>query len=383
MRNTAPASQRGFVLVAALWVLAALVVLAAYIDAVATAEVERATRAKAALQRGMDRRSLENTLLYMLATGRMNHRALVLEEQQRFADALIEGEIFTIEGDGELLLTGATYASFNGMRFAIQDEGGLVSVNAPHYPPFAATLAQLGVPRPAIVTLAARVADYIDIDQRLSLNGAEAFEYQRQNMAQPPNWPMVSPLELKRVLGVETLVSGEQWRRLRPLLTARPPPGYNFNTMHPQVLAGVLGNEEALPVLEARAEAPISGLIQLARLTGRQLDINATQLLSLPSRFLRISTWHADQEKRGGVRHVLGIELMPYGLEAPWQKDYRYTAPAMEDDAGTLSPQRAPLASERRARGSASHEQSPQRGSASGNSTLGETPLEAPTRLLQ
>lgn len=344
MNGRAPAGQRGFVLVAALWILAALVVLAAYIDAVATAEVERTTRAKTALQRDMDRRSLENTLLYMLATGRMNHRALVLEERQRFADALIEGEILRIKGDGEILLTGATYASFNGMRFAIQDEGGLLSVNAPRYAPFAATLAELGVPRPAIVTLAARVADYIDTDQRLSLNGAEAFEYQRRGMAQPPNWRMVSPLELKRVLGVEELVSEDQWRRLRPLLTVRPPPGYNFNTMHPLVLAGVLGGEEdTLPtVLEARATAPIIGLNQLATLTGRQLDINASQLLSLPSRFLRISTWHEGQEERGGVRHVLGVELMPYGQEAPWQKDYRYTTPAADEASVRQRPLEAP-----------------------------------------
>ena len=321
--------QSGFVLVAALWVLAALVVLAAYIDAVATAEVRRATLAKQSLERELARRSLENTLLYLLATNRMNHRALVLEEQQRFAGGLPEGALFGVEGDGELLLTGATYAAANGMRFAIQDESGLVSVNLPRSPLFSAALERVGLPPPAVVATVARVADYIDLDHRLTLNGAEAFDYQWRNLPPPPNWEMVSPLELKHVLGVETLVADEQWRRLRPLLTARVPAGYNLNTMQPQVLGGLLDFDAAAlaPLLEARAQSPLLGPEQVARLTGRPLPINPTQLTTLPSNFLRISIWHASEEANGqddGMRHVLGVEITPFGQEVPWQKDYRY-----------------------------------------------------------
>ena len=339
-------SQSGFVLVAALWVLAALVVLAAYIDAVATAEVQRATLAKRSLERDLARRSLENTLLYLLATSRTNHRALVLEEQQRFAGGLAEGALFDVEGDGELLLTGAAYAAANGMRFAIQDESGLVSVNRPRSPLFAATLERVGLPRPAVVATVARVTDYIDLDHRLTLNGAEAFDYQWRDLPPPPNWQMVSPLELKRVLGVETLVADEQWRRLRPLLTARVPAGYNLNTMQPQVLSGLFGFDTVAlePLLEARAQKPLVGTEQIARLTGRPLAINPAQLITLPSNFLRISIWHASEEANGqddGLRHVLGVEITPYGQEVPWQKDYRYQEPSAE--GGGLSPRMGAL----------------------------------------
>ena len=331
--------QSGFVLVAALWVLAALVVLAAYIDAVANAEVRRATLAKQSLERELARRSLENTLLYLLATNRMNHRALVLEEQQRFAGGLAEGALFGVEGDGELLLTGATYAAANGLRFAIQDESGLVSVNLPRSPLFAATLERIGLPRPAVVATVARVADYIDLDHRLTLNGAEAFDYQWRDLPPPPNWEMVSPSELKRVLGVEALVADEQWRRLRPLLTARLPIGYNLNTMQPQVLAGLLDFDAAAlePLLEARAQKPLLGPEQVVGLTGRPLAVNPTQLTTLPSNFLRISIWHASEEANGqddGLRHVLGVEITPFGQEVPWQKDYRYQEPSAGEREG-------------------------------------------------
>ena len=336
-------AQSGFVLVAALWVLAALVVLAAYIDTVATAEVQRATLAKQSLERDLARRSLENTLLYLLATNRMNHRALVLEEQQRFASGLAEGALFGVEGDGELLLTGATYAAANGLRFAIQDESGLVSVNRPRSPLFAAALERVGLRPPAVVATVARVADYIDLDHRLTLNGAEAFDYRRRNLPPPPNWEMVSPLELRRVLGVDTLVADEQWRRLRPMLTARVPPGYNLNTMQPQVLSGLLDFDDAAlePLLEARTQTPLIGINQVARLTGRQLNIDPTQLTTLPSNFLRISIWHESEEANGradGQRHVLGVQITPYGQEVPWQKDYRYQEPAAGGARGGVAP---------------------------------------------
>ena len=337
-------TQSGFVLVAALWVLAALVVLAAYIDTVATAEVQRATLAKQSLERELARRSLENTLLYLLATNRMNHRALVLEEQQRFASGLAEGALLGVEGDGELLLTGATYAAANGLRFAIQDESGLVSVNRPRSPLFAAALERVGLRPPAVVATVARVADYIDLDHRLTLNGAEAFDYRRRNLPPPPNWEMVSPLELRRVLDVDTLVADEQWRRLRPMLTARVPPGYNLNTMQPQVLSGLLDFDDAAalePLLEARAQTPLIGVNQVARLTGRQLNINPSQLTTLPSNFLRISIWHESEEANGraaGLRHVLGVQITPFGQEVPWQKDYRYQEPSAWGSARGLAP---------------------------------------------
>ena len=380
-------AQSGFVLVAALWVLAALVVLAAYIDTVATAEVQRATLAKQSLERDLARRSLENTLLYLLATNRMNHRALVLEEQQRFASGLAEGALFGVEGDGELLLTGATYAAANGLRFAIQDESGLVSVNRPRSPLFAAALERVGLRPPAVVATVARVADYIDLDHRLTLNGAEAFDYRRRNLPPPPNWEMVSPLELRRVLDVDTLVADEQWRRLRPMLTARVPPGYNLNTMQPQVLSGLLDFDDAAlePLLEARAQTPLIGVNQVARLTGRQLNLNPTQLTTLPSNFLRISIWHESDDANGqddGLRHVLGVQITPYGQEVPWQKDYRYQEPAAGGARGGVAP---PLGepSAGATRNRAMREGTPPNRDSIDDASPHEGPLVPATRLLQ
>lgn len=317
-------------LVATLWTLAALVILAAYVSDVADAETERTIRAKQALQRELERRSLENTLIYLLATTRMNHNAVLLEPQQRFADYLAQGQVLPRSAEDELLLTGAAYAVGDHLFFSLQDESGLASVNAPRFPLFAAALAHIGLSPKDIATVVPRAADYIDADWRLSLGGAEAFDYQHQNLPPPPNWYMESPLEIKKVLGVDALLSDEQWRRLRPLLTARPALGYNANTMRPELLAGLLGLDEAAlaPLLEARAEGPVRGRTQIAMLTGKHIDIASSEMLGMPSRFLRIATWDASR----GPRHIVGIELTPFDKDVPWRKNYRYVEPFSDDD---------------------------------------------------
>lgn len=325
----------GFMLVATLWMLAALVVLAAYVSEMADAETERTIRAKEALQRELDRRSLENTLLYLLATSRMNHNSAVLESRQRFADLLADDEFLPSRGEGELLLTGVPYAAGNGLFFSIQDESGLASVNAPRFPLLAAALAHVGASPDVVATLTSRVTDYIDRDERLTLNGAEAFDYRNRDLPPPPNWYMDSPLELKNVLGVQELLSDEQWRRLRPLVTVRRALGYNANTMRPELLAGLFGLDEdaVAPLLEARLQGPIRGRVQLGMLTGKHIDIDSADLRGVPSSFLRLATWSADR----GSRHVVGIELTPYGRQAPWRKNYRYLEPVSDDyrtDAG-------------------------------------------------
>ena len=343
---------RGFVLIATLWTLAAMAVLAAYIDGVASADIERAVATKAALERELARRTTEATLGYLLSTGRMNHLGLMLEPEQSFSD--VEGNRGPDRSVGVIGVLGQTYAGVGGMRFSIQDENGLVSVNFPRSPQFAAALSFVGVASADIDRIVPRVEDYIDIDDDLSLSGAERFDYDKAvspaqagaaspqghsrntftrlgfvatsnlRFPNPSNWSMITPFELRRVIGIDDLIAPEQWRRLLPMLTMRQTTGYNFNAMRPDVLAAVLGLDEgaAKGILAERAERSVASLNRIAMLTGIHLDIDPMGLQVLPSRFLRISIWH----NADGLRSLVGMALTPFG-DAPWRIDYRYTEP--------------------------------------------------------
>ena len=328
-RQRRPRSAPGFVLVAMLWALAALALLASYVDGVVAAEVERARLARDALQQELDLRATEATLLFLLATEQQNHRAVVLTAGE-------EAAAWERVPACELGVAGEAYAGVGSAAFAVQDEGGLVSVNLPGEPVLAELLRRKGVPQREAARIVARLADYVDVDEALSLGGAERFDYQRRGLPPPLNHHLPAPLGLRRVLGVDDALDAAQWRKLLPVLTARLPLGYNFNTMRPEAMAALLGVEE--PALErlltARAERSIASLGEVAALTGVWPDLDPTLVARVPSSSLRLGLWAPG----AGSRTVVGITLTPGGQFAPWRKEYRYSEPMAERPAGLAAP---------------------------------------------
>ena len=320
---------QGFILVATLWILAALAVLAAYINAVAEANVAQALGIKRAIDEDLALRSTEATLLYLLATNRMNHRGLLLEAEQRFAE-LSPDDLPPI-GDGEFWMNGTAYQGLGGVYLAAQDEYGLVSINQPEAPPFPALLRWFGVGLADRSRLVGRIKDYVDADQDLSLGGAERWAYQRTGQMPPANWIMATPVEIKRVLGMDQLLSAPQQRAMLPLLTSRPLAGYNFNTMPLDVAGAILevNRKAAQAIVDQRLEAPVWRSLQLRELTGSAVDIRDDQILRLPSSFVRLALWRPG---RGG-RWLVGLEMTPYGETVPWRRDYQYWEPFAGHDS--------------------------------------------------
>lgn len=323
--------RRGFILAATLWGLVALAALAAYMDQATDAHVDNARRAKLLLQAEIDRRSTEATVLYLLATNRVNFRGLVLAREQEFVDP--DAPIPLDFGDGELRFGGQPYAGLGGVVFSLQDESGLVSVNTPDDPALHLVLRYLGASDDAVARLIPRLRDYVDRDHDLGLDGAERYDYQRIGRPPPTNWFLASPNELNRVLGADQLLPPAAWRRLRAMSTPRLVAGRNFNTMPVEVVAALLGGIrlDALgPFLEARAAAPIASLDQIGDLTGQHPLLGADALVPLPTPFVRLLTWWPE----GGRRTVLGITLSPAAETAPWRREYGYSEP-VHTDTGT------------------------------------------------
>ena len=404
-------------LIATLWTLAAMAVLAAYIDSVASGDMERAAAVEVSLERELTRRSTEATVAYLLSTGRMNYRGLMLEPEQSFSDG--DGNRGPDRSVGVIAVSGETYAGPGGARFSIQDENGLVSVNFPRSDNFAAALSYVGLSSADIDRIVPRVDDYVDMDDDLSLSGAERFDYDRSTPAlagraatsyqtdaprrardstrsgdrasgtqgpgttgadgrpdlslrlpNPSNWTMATPLELKRVLGVGDLIDRDQWRRLLPMLTTRQASGYSFNTMRPDVLAVVLELDRSAVgnILAERAERSVASLNRIAMLTGIHVDVDPMDVRASPSRFLRISIWH----NATGLRSIAGMALTPFG-DAPWRIDYRYTEPT--------APRQAPAPTQARAEPTGANRDPTEPAIANDSSDTGV--LQAATPLLQ
>ncbi|MCY3814655.1 MAG: type II secretion system protein GspK [Gammaproteobacteria bacterium] len=312
-------------MVATLWVLAGLTVLAGYIHSVTTTSVERATVARVGLQRELDRRNTETTLIYLLATNRKSHRALILQPEQSF------GEFDLPSADApEVALAGETYAGLGDVLFAIQDESGLVPVNSPVYPMLRAALETVGVSRANATRLISRAKDYVDTDDLPTLNGGERYEYSRRGLPPPPNWLMATPMELEQVQGFSDLVTRDQWQRLRGMLTMRQATSPNFNTMPADIVRAVLDDQAAADILALRASGSVVRTLPYGGFADVMDDI---ELRMRVSDRLRIATWSP-----GTAQRVVGIQLTAYTDGSAWRKDYSYTAPRHQDPTG--SPER-------------------------------------------
>lgn len=321
----AVAGHRGFILVATLWALAGLTLLAGYVTTVVASDRARAELTRQSLQDELDARGTTATLLYLLATSRMDHLGAVLEREQRLVK-LEEGARWPA-GDGVLEVGGRAYMGLGRTYFSVQDETAFASVNRPD-PMLVAAFKHVGIADRQIDWLMPRIVDYIDPDQTMMLDGAERYDYERRGLPAPANWFMASPVELKKVLGVGDALTAEQWRALRRVVTARLKHNYNVNTMPPEALAVLLGGDEdaVRRVLAARAEAPVNVRAVVAG-TGRAVPLPEDALM-LPSRIFRLAVWHPGD----GMRTLLGITLTPGAMQGPWRKEYSYSEP-VDDDA--------------------------------------------------
>ena len=318
----------GFILAATLWALAALTVLAGYISSVADADVARAQAQRQSLQDELDARGTENTLIYLLSSTRRNHRGMIVEQEQRFSEP--GGAVLRHPGDGTVPMSGEPHKGLGRVLFSLQDERGLFGINSPGQPFLGMALEHVGVRGLDAQRLMPLIADYIDIDNEITMGGAERYDYARARRVPPPNWFMAGTPELKRVLGFDGMISADQWRRLRPLLAPRVQIGYNLNTMSPAAVAALVGSEEAAQLLlEEREERVIRTLEDVADLTGRILRLDPDEMLVFPSPNTRVAVWTAGSNRRS----VLGLRLTAGSITTPWRKEYRYSEP-FEDQTG-------------------------------------------------
>lgn len=315
---------RGFVLVATVWVLAALVLLADYVSGVVAADRERARLALAALRDDLDARGTEATLLYLLATKPSNHRGLLLEPltAPALSSSVAPG---TTGSDATITFAGEPYHGIGRVRFSLQDEAGLAAVNKPGGL-YQVALRHAGVAQADIALLLPRLRDYMDRDETLLVGGAERADYAAAGLPPPANWFLVSPLEVQKVLGARTIVPAEAWSFLRRNTTSAFTVGVNFNTMPLAMLTAFLGGDEAAArrVAQHRERHVLADVHAVREVAGHDLSAYGDLAGVTVASRLRLALW----PEGGRQRTIVGVALTPNAINVPWRKEYRYFEPA-------------------------------------------------------
>lgn len=192
--------QRGLALVAVLWVVAILALIAAVFM--------RETRTEIALTRNLE----EDAQAEALAEAGVNRAILVLLGLDMGFDPTlpwrVDGTPFALEYGG------------GTMQVSIQDEGGKIDLNRAGDAVLQGLFISVGVAPEAAQHLADAIADFRDADDLGHVNGAEDTDYARAGLPyDAKDAPFAATEELLEVLGM----TPEIYARVAPSITVYSP----------------------------------------------------------------------------------------------------------------------------------------------------------------
>lgn len=298
-------SQKGFVLVATIWVTLILLVLAGLFSSYAYTRFDAAVLSKERVQEAVDRFSTEQTLLYLFATGIANRDGL--------SAYLDQSEFIPLDSKAN--------RGFGKVIFDVIDIGGLIglnSLNNYHLEQFLAAHESDPLIRNALLQ---SLYDYIDINESPRLNGGEAAAYRVSGLNPPPNNYLKSPQELKKVLKWSSWLEDHPEFDLN-LLSTNWRSRLNLNTAPDSVLRRALPlraiDRELL--ISARQGQPFKDFAQIQKLLNMRGELDEDVYTLLPMSRIRIRIFSENNARVS----TINASITPLSLTAPWVIDSRY-----------------------------------------------------------
>lgn len=294
-----PGQSRGFVLVATLWILAAITIGAAYFAERVDQSRALAQQTRSIADASVELASTRAEILFRLATTEFSIYGLGLKPEQAIA------------------LDDRPYRGTGEDTVSLQDYHGLLNLNFVDKEALFHLLGQFGVPPEKRDPMLDTLLDYIDTDDLRRLNGAEKREYEAQGLAPPANDWLVAPGQLQGILGWREQTRLWRGSRFAQFVTTGLVPGLNLNTAPLEVLASLPGNTgaSATLILQSRRLAPCRSAVQFARLTGNPALDNYT---CFPGVSMRVT----QRSKKMPWMIQYGVTLTPESTIAPWRIDY-------------------------------------------------------------
>ncbi len=329
-----PRRQQGFILAAVLWVLAVMFIAVGIFHAYVERKAAVGLLAKERIQDELDVLSTEQTLLYSLGTSRMTLAGLsfsrVTQEQQNNE----QFSAISAVGD-ELWMDGTVYAGLGNAEFALQDNAGLIAINALDQSVLRAFLGNYEESESTRSRLLGSLHDYIDVDDALSLGGAEQQDYLLQKLPAPPNDYLRAVPELWQVmgwrewLGEHPQIDPQRWFCLGRFSVLNP------NTMPKSLLMSYLHLDKSLvdKLIQMRRTDPFRSAEDFILRTNLLMHLDDERLRFLPGNDLRMTIWN----KRGGQARLISLQLTPNGLMGPWLVDYEHSVQTLDNDNEALA----------------------------------------------
>lgn len=362
--------QQGFVLVAAIWLLAVLAMAAGFFSLWLQRSIQLAQIQLERSQGAIDIQSTQATILYMLSTHGFSQAGIEIPTQNGASptqptsmslDDFLQGGkssptiqdakpsstindmgevIYTIDGN-EVRLDNTVYSGVGSSYFAIQDNAGLITL--PHIKPSQLTrLLELAGYASSTnpEELIAKLQDYTDPDDLHRLNGAESYHYQQASMTPPSNTDLKTPYQITSILGWTQYPRLLTNKDISLALSVAPKNLLNLNTATKTTLLVELNIDEvtADTLIQARNEHPFESTYDAMNRTGLSIANIYEETITFPSRIFRIYFWH----KEARLERMISIRLNNFANHAsPWliANDISQTISEQHANAETQKPE--------------------------------------------
>jgi general secretion pathway protein K len=327
-------NQKGFILAAVLWVLAIMLIAVGIFHAYVQRKLAVGIQAKAHIQDVLDIASTEQTLFYIVSTSRMTLAGITFAPLTKSQQTDEEFSYGAPVGD-ELWMDGTVYNGVGGSHFSIQDNAGLISLNAQDQSVLSQYLSHFESDLGVKARLLSALQDYIDSNDFVALSGAEKWDYQQQGLAPPTNDFLRSELELNRVM------SWSNWLKAHPDIdvinsfSTRRFTLMNLNVMPKQLLMDYIGLAEpvAQQMVHERQTNPFRSVEDFGLRTGSIRILDEDSYRFFPGNEMRFKIWNG----RGGQAKLISLQLTPNGLMGPWLVDYEYSVEPPENNNEPLA----------------------------------------------
>lgn len=292
-------------LVASIWLVLAMLVVAGVFGVYVAIQVEQARKAKVRTAESLDWIATEQTLLYLFAVNGMTRRGL------------------TVGGEkpATIRLDGTRYLGFGDTTFSVDDYGGLVGVNVYNNLHLRQVLDSYSMADSARNELLDNLYDYIDLDTLVRLNGYEAIGAKNSDFS-PANEFIKSVPELRNVLGWEAFLDSHPGFAAEDWLSTNWRSRINLNTVPVSLMQRVLPItiEEAGRLVEARRQKPFRNMDSVNELLNHRVRLIEDYYTFLPTGDVRFRI-HSGNSSKVSTMVVL---YSPMSVRTPWVVDYRY-----------------------------------------------------------
>jgi hypothetical protein len=240
----------------------------------------------------------------------------------------------TFDGVGvkpnQIRVDDALYRGDRGTLVSVQDTRGLFNLNYMPDDRLSRLLQALNVPPLDAARLIDTLRDFTDEDNLRRLNGAEAADYAAAGLPTPRNADLLTPLDLRNVLGwAERPELWGSWS-VEALTTTARTTGFNPNTAPLEVLLSVPGvtRESAAVLLTLRRERTLFEP-DFMRFGFAESGTMFLPTLVMPASTLRVT--HYAPRTNWAMRY--SVTLTPRDPQGPWRIDHAYRVASPESVA--------------------------------------------------